>query len=1684
MEIDPLETQLMGVLALHDDDDVNDDDVAFATFNYIHSAHTAALALLLKGRLPEVQRCLHLCEAACRDIGMGPVATAPEEAASAAAALSTTHSAVGPLGESSEAAGLPLRPSLPPPSVDAGTVRRPTLRVLRSDEDRRVFSALVNRTAQLQKRLETARQVWPDGGTDIRPHKIGPGLRDGVGYEAMDRREAATGMRFAQIHLQQLSRAAPMSLLLPPAFVHRFRDSGAQTAAARPPPPSTHLSAPAEGHCGGPTALRLPAGILHGPRGSASQHVASTAPAAPHRAAPSPPPPPVRRSLLPLVTTGSARYPSPCRARTLPGGDWQRRPQSKSHVGTPAAEDKDAEGVDDTPALQQLSHRRGSSISPSASSPEQGSSPSSVAVTQSRPDPSRRTAQLVTRMVARGGADENEQKSVLPLHGGDIRGGNGGRAGLPPVQRLHAKGVPRTTPSLRGFTGSRHGPHPAQSPFTLEECFTPRRRVLPVPTNIHPTASSAANGIASSVPRLPSIGSGLPSDGAVSATAACTLPPLTGLETTATAASAAAARAVRVARQTVQFATASLNAQLQRSVMALEECDQWALSRLPYSAREALLAARARQAAEEDEEVSSRSSDVSPCDSPARVAAPVSVATSVTPSSYPAVAPHALSTADPSEAAATAAGAATATAAAAAILPPVSDQSEDVCVCLASAPRSAANASQPMPAFALPHPKAVATKGPTALCPFPAVEAVFGGEKVARSGGSEGGSAMIGPAETTQPVVVATSLAECAVQEAQEVDGEAAGRVGVALSTQASPQARPSGAGGAARHYTYNAAVEALVHARLAARRAAVPRLQAAAPLAAVVAEAVEESRPSTSEETLVRWRRMLQMADSTPAATTALCGAGTTAAKVSAAAAVSPFQTSRCLLTPAVAPSHSTVNGGVHRTRHGIRSATGVLRDRQTQRIVCEALRQASHVLPRDLVHPTRKVDSAACPKPSFSDLPNVFAGGVDGAGAGASAKMRGHAARHTTGEVTMDTSLLSGACTSTQASPGVVLALNGAAPSRRQPPQVSGAEVVVPWLPLSLGAASTSVSNFTVAGPSTAAVADVLRQLHDARRASAALLSIEDWTVVAPNLLGRSLPLSVRAVRIQRWWRQRLAARLCRQRRAAQEAYLLEEERRDAAALRLQQQMCVHWAQEALARCAAAYAAWTEHRVAAERTPTMRSSSTDTLAGDSIAFEASDSFTTMSPPHVRGRHPVAPYAFESTGGAFLSEQVRCARAVRITPAVAAAPDSDEDAADSGRGQCRLACCSPLKASRAAPPAAKPAAAVGSIKSATAAPLSVHNGTDSERQSAAAHRIQRCYRRHLARLHMARLRRDAEVLSAVVTRRAPLAAIRLTLTAAPLSAPAAESRMKQLPSGTLDGGAGEFSVISPPSGDTRGSPPSLLNSSTAFSHAAPAREVAKGSDAAIIRSLLNHDTGDVYEAYLQRGLAARRNGDYKTPLERVSLRDLQRIRQQREGEAARQRQQQEREQQRRLEQQQRWERQVLEASKTIQRVGRGCRWRRWLRERELKMRQRADPHEVEWLSRSIVSGLHNGEFLSSKGLPTQPVLLEDAQCAKLAGGEAVASHIISRLQEAHPQWFGVAARPTSAQYIASHCTPAQHAAVTTAGAFLAAFASRAEVFSRYRHTCARSLQLVWRLHRAKLHSRGKRGRLASASEL
>ncbi|GET87314.1 hypothetical protein, conserved [Leishmania tarentolae] len=1835
MEVDALRTQLTSLLALHHDDDASDDDIVFATLDYIHGAHTAAQVLLLEGRFPELQWCLNLCQAALGELFMSPVAAAPAVPADATseegAAAATPQGTSDPLSRRMKA---------------VGSKRRRASLALCSDENHRIFSALARRTAQLQTQMEAAMLARQGCDADCPLHQLDPAVKSSDADEALVKREVMASIRFFQWQLQQLPRAAPMALPLQPAFHHEAWSRSTQMSDACLPPPVAPRSAPAQGERGRSAPFSLPSLSMPEPCASTRQHATSTASVARLGIALPPPSPPVRgitmrrkpyanqwkapKCLPPLVTEGRAFYMDLCQTYDVASDALHHQLQSNNHVDTPASENGDLEKNGSIRAAQQLygtlnrdsndrhsrealeaSHLWSSSGSSSSSSSNWGLPPSSAVGARTDPTAPYHSAQLVSRITSVNGEDKHEEEEVesgsLVGGGGDVQDETSGQGDFSSAQGSPTQFLLRTTspllesdakspvptltcsspcadafvrdPTVSAFTSGSHVSHPEQPPSNLVGAFSPRRRLLPVSTSALAMTSSVTNAMASSARIQRKVSGGVPSDDAhvaTSTTAVASLPSLTGPPAMT---STAAARAVQDARQTMQFAMTSLKAQHQRSAQVLEQCDELALSRLPYSARKTLMASRAGHGTHQYVTVN-RNPDDGGGENSVRSAPPVSVCTTATqngsptavhltdeqvlPSALPSVDAAAVATAElnqlqhlklasspplflsqsqelspDAEAQLGELRAAREQQLAASesnvqemeaqwlaqhrqLRPRVAlPRSQDVSagrqsfhlygtqrtlhdlqhrwssrrhpaeqgshvdspsrghtgeaapMHTTSAPPSPPHSLRPSgsppctPTSVTRHLAAASTTvaslpivstSNTSSDPLPPSdsspplqELPLGGrgaraavvvkqqgddqreddgaaspalklahaESVSTSGASKNDAKLLDAAKTMWPVGTALPSSKRATQTAQEDEGPARAMRDVLFSAVRAQLPQQ------ARHHTSS--------------------------------EAVEASEPSAVEETLVAWRRMLQAMNSMPTTMTVVHDSGTEVQELNVApACLRPLQNSCCLAITAVAPPPTRANSDAPRARHSIRCATAVVRGRSTQRFVCEALRQVSQpVHPVDLVHSVSKTGSPARPQPPAADFSNVLLTGMDAAEVSAEAPER--AVRRSSGSTTRVMGLLSDSSTCPSASTDAPAALNS----------------VLPCL-------------------SQEAVTSVLRQVNATYRTNAVLLSIEDWTAVSPDVLSLSLPLSVRAVRIQKWWRQRLAIRVCRQRREAQQDYLVEEERRDAAALRVQGRIRGYWAQKALAHRAAAAASLIERRVAAEWATAKYSVSVDDLTDGSVASDASSSLTPApSSNHHLCLGMTSEYAVDSShtalqpfnmpahagttpGGADKDTSIffRSARA-------AVAADNDDRHISPHQLQS---------------PSTVTATETDATMTRTAtAQLSVHRNTASEHQkpstkrpaevlqkqpglvSASAQRIQRCYRRHLARLQTARLCREVEVLSAVVTQRAPLAAVRMTLTAEPLSAVAAASLMKQRSSERIYNGVGELSDMSPSSAS--GCSSSHSPSSATLSTAALARELNEGSDTEAMRSLLNRCTGDVYESFLQRGLAARRHGDYKTPLERVSLRALQSVRQKHEDEVTRQRQRHELEQRRKLEQQRQRERQVLEASKTIQRIGRAYRWRRWLCERGLKARRRSDHPQVSLLSFPTVKGIHSVPHISSDGEGVQPVRSsEDEQYLQLAGGEAVTSHISLRLQAMHPQWFGIAADPTSAQYIAEHCTPAQLATVPIIEAFVAAFASSAEVYNRYRHACAKSLQLAWRLHRAKRHSRRKQG--------
>ncbi|KEG10745.1 hypothetical protein DQ04_03351080 [Trypanosoma grayi] len=61
MELDSIKLQMRELQRYYDDDTKSDDDIIYAVYNWVKSAHVVAQLLLLEGRFPELRRCLDLC---------------------------------------------------------------------------------------------------------------------------------------------------------------------------------------------------------------------------------------------------------------------------------------------------------------------------------------------------------------------------------------------------------------------------------------------------------------------------------------------------------------------------------------------------------------------------------------------------------------------------------------------------------------------------------------------------------------------------------------------------------------------------------------------------------------------------------------------------------------------------------------------------------------------------------------------------------------------------------------------------------------------------------------------------------------------------------------------------------------------------------------------------------------------------------------------------------------------------------------------------------------------------------------------------------------------------------------------------------------------------------------------------------------------------------------------------------------------------------------------------------------------------------------------------------------------------------------------------------------------------------------------------------------------------------------
>ncbi|KPA75069.1 hypothetical protein ABB37_08748 [Leptomonas pyrrhocoris] len=944
---------------------------------------------------------------------------------------------------------------------------------------------------------------------------------------------------------------------------------------------------------------------------------------------------------------------------------------------------------------------------------------------------------------------------------------------------------------------------------------------------------------------------------------------------------------------------------------------------------------------------------------------------------------------------------------------------------------------------------------------------------------------------------------------------------------------------------------------------------------------------------------------------------------------------------------------------RHGIRCGAAATRDRRTQEVLSAAIRDASaRVREEDLVRPAWKpaghgssasqpraaaAATAAAPLSSMSCIlrkpgqspfplhfPEVFAVGAPTVPppAGNAGTSRGAAAV----DRAPDMSLISvPSAATTRTTTPIVLSLTGKSlmpPASVQAATTSGSHdgasstaYLTPYdLTINNGTDTRSVVSpspdeapllshvqICLAGPDGALAAQTAyHHLHAAYRISEVLRAAPDWTAVVPSVLGRCLPLCTAAVRLQRWWRQQLACRALQACQRRTHAYLLHQQRRDAAALRIQRQLRVHWAWLVVGQRRAACAAATERRVAAEN-PVV-SSLSRTNAGSSaftVFVELSHgpstaltgSITSARQSH-RGPHRAvsamagsedrshasfgdvhmaAAAATAAAGGARRggsqlggplmsgSRSTSFERSAQMSnrqhgaTAVVVTSSSDFSLVENDAQHYTLNTKDPWAAAAAAAAAAPPSirhndhsqpfrprplppasallhvahyvpstrkgtatavevplvvsqAEVGpsrhlrvsstsvddsgsndsgnnktvspevespdmkqsqSVASMENTPNSMSTASEQQDADSAALRLQQWYRRCSAE-ETAQLQREVEVLTAVVTRRAPLTAVRDALRNADVH------RRDEEGDSPAEGAAAAAATTNSSSG-------SSSNNAEDASDITSARALAATGDwdttpeTAAIRALSAKCTGDVYQAYLQRAAAARQQGDYKTPLERVNLRALQRIRQKREDEENQKRLLLEQQQRLRQQQQQRRERQMMDAAKLVQRVGRGFRWRRWLRERQCKELHYRATHTLDLLSQTdtlgtlaLVDGRHQktaaGHFRA--GLSS---ISAEEQRVYLAGGPKVTTHVMAQLRATYPEWFGLNVDRESAAWVACNATPAQLAAIVTVQSFVFAFGSRTVTFGHYHDACARSIQLAWRLHQRRRRARSER---------
>eukprot|EP00796_Vickermania_ingenoplastis_P001296 gene1296-746_t len=181
MEIESVRQQLEELLIILEDTQKSTDDVVFAMLSYLKNAHLVGQLLLLEGRFAEMQRCLDLCRCAFVDTAFqGLTSTESREEARRLARVNQSpdvlrggspppHSRGGRLSVIDSFTGSPVSRPWTPFRDDQRTSswylltgnegdRSRKVRQL-SAEDRRLLEALQDRTAQLQRLCDYARDT-------------------------------------------------------------------------------------------------------------------------------------------------------------------------------------------------------------------------------------------------------------------------------------------------------------------------------------------------------------------------------------------------------------------------------------------------------------------------------------------------------------------------------------------------------------------------------------------------------------------------------------------------------------------------------------------------------------------------------------------------------------------------------------------------------------------------------------------------------------------------------------------------------------------------------------------------------------------------------------------------------------------------------------------------------------------------------------------------------------------------------------------------------------------------------------------------------------------------------------------------------------------------------------------------------------------------------------------------------------------------------------------------------------------------------------------------------------------------------------------------------------------------------------------------------------------------------------